>query len=255
MPKALAPLFLIALFAVSGCSSTPAEKNISSTDRARLYVEAANGALAEGDPTGALVLLKKAETENNEVPEIFHSRAIALYVKRDIKGAIESARRAVEIKPDYADANNTLGKLLIDAGDYNAAEKVLQSPASNVLYRESYKSNTSLGIIHYRRGNLAKATENLDKAIFDAPVAACMAYYYRGHVYLKKGEFKNAIRDYGLATRKVCANFADAHLALATAYERNKDYELARKKYLDIKMNFPNTKIADQAMDRLRYLP
>ena len=84
---------------------------------------------------------------------------------------------------------------------------------------------------------------------------SCVAYYYRGHLNLRENRFKEASRDYEHATQKFCAGFADAHFALGVAYLRNKQYDLARKKFLEIKQRYPNTEMADQAMDRLRYIP
>jgi TolA-binding protein len=82
-----------------------------------------------------------------------------------------------------------------------------------------------------------------------------VAFYYRGHVNLRKGLTKSAISDYSAATNKFCAKMPDAHMALARVYERDNDLEHARKKYLDITQNFPNTKFSQEAMERLKNLP
>jgi hypothetical protein len=53
----------------------------------------------------------------------------------------------------------------------------------------------------------------------------------------------------------MCGSFSDAHLALAMAYERSGQYELARKKYLEIQQIFGNTEVADRAIERLKDIP
>ena len=50
-------------------------------------------------------------------------------------------------------------------------------------------------------------------------------------------------------------HLAGAHLELGMAFERDKQFDAARKKYLDVAKLFPNTDLSKQAIDRLRYLP
>lgn len=238
-----------------GCATGSGSKSLSKTDKARLLIDAANGALSEGDPIGALQLLAKAEEQDNSLAEIHHSKALAFFAKREPSMALEEARRAVTINPNYTDANNTLGKLLLDSGRNNEAEKPLLLAVADPLYRESFKAHTNLAILYYRQEHHQKSIEHLNKAIQEAPDVACVAYYYRGHIFLRAGQFRQAELDYGKATKKMCAGFMEAHLALGITFERDKRYDQARKKFLDIQQNFPNSKIAEQAVERLRYLP
>lgn len=250
-------VLLCTLFALGiGCANTPhSKKSLSQTERARLIVEAANGALVEGDPTGALQHLAKAEEEDPELPELYHSKALAYFAKKDSQTALKAVKKALELKPEYTDANNTMGKLLMDGGYYGEAEKYFLKAAKDPLYREAYKVHTHLGILYYRRGEDSKSLIHLNKAVEEAPLQACIAYYYKGHVSLRSGKFQEALKEYDRATQKFCAQFAEGHLALGMLYERNKEYDRARKKFLDIKQRFPDTKVAEQAMDRLKFLP
>ena len=145
--------------------------------------------------------------------------------------------------------------MLLDSGNYHDAEAPLLKAASDPSYADAYKPHSNLGILFYRRGQFVPAQKYLNQAVAEAPARACIAHYYLGHIQLKQGKFSEATRSYDRATQNFCTNFADAHLALGIAYERNKQYDLARKKFLDIKINFPNSQIAEQAMDRLTYLP
>ena len=99
------------------------------------------------------------------------------------------------------------------------------------------------------------AETDLNHAIQDAPTQACIAYYYRGNIRLKKSQMNEAISDYAQATKKLCARFEEAHLALGLAYQQNQQYDLARKTFLEIEKRYPNTQIAERAIDQLRYLP
>lgn len=246
---------LILVSATLTACATTATKSLTAEEKASLYINAANGALADGQPTTALQDLIEAEKVAPKMPDIYHMRALVYAAKGEPAQAILAAKKAVELNPKYSAANTTLGKLLMDNGRSEEAVKYLKAASADDLYPESFKPLTSLGIIYYRKMDLTQASEYLDKAIATAPKGACLAYYYRGHIHLHQGEFRQAINDYNQATRRFCANFAEAHLALGIAYERDKQYDAARKKYLEIKDHFSTTSVAEQAINHLKYLP
>jgi type IV pilus assembly protein PilF len=256
----LASLTIGLTVGMAGCANSKnvresKKKEPSATETARMYIEIANGALLEGDATGALENLFRAEKIDSKLPELYHSEALAYYMKHDLPIAVEKARKAVELKPDYSDAENTLGKLLIDSGRTDEAIQYLVRASNDPVYHEAFKALTNLGIVYYRRDDYARADRYLTLAIEDAAASACVAFYYRGQIRVHDSRFREALSDYDNAGKKGCAGFADAHLAMGLVYERSRQYDLARKKYLEIESRFPNSKFADQAMNHLRSLP
>lgn len=249
----LVPLFLGLI--LQGCASDGKKGNLSRSDRARMLVGVANAALVENDPTGALQALAEAEILDPSLPELHHSYALAFFKKHDLQRALNHAKRSVELKPDYSEANNTFGRLLIENGKLIEAIPYLETAAKNPLSRESYKAWTNLGLVHYRLGDFASAQKMMDRAIEESPLNSCVAYYYRGEIKARGSQLKSAIEDYERATRKICASFGEAYLALGMAYEQSRQYNLARKTFLEVEKRFPNTKIAEQAIDRVRFLP
>jgi TolA-binding protein len=95
----------------------------------------------------------------------------------------------------------------------------------------------------------------LDHAVLDAPGRSCIAHYYLGHIRLKEARISDAIKEYDDSTKKLCVKFKDGMLALGLAYQKNKQYQSARKTFLEIQKRYPNTQLAEQAMDHLKYLP
>ena len=247
-------VFLAYSTLVLGCASAT-KKELSAADRARLLVDIANGAILEGDPTGALQNLARAEVEDPRLPELHHSRSLAFAARKEQQLAIASARKAVEIKPDYSEANNTLGKLLLDDGKWAEAETFLLKAAGDPLYREGYKPKTNLGILYYRRGELSRAELRLNEAIQLAPQLACVSRFYMGHIRSKQGRLKEAIQHYENSTRRQCSYFPDAHFAMGIAYELDRQYEQARKKYVEIQSRFPESAVASRAIQQLKGLP
>jgi Tfp pilus assembly protein PilF len=245
-----------ALVAVgTACGSLQQKKPPTDRERAGLYLNVGNAALGENDPTGALQSLFAAEKLDPTIPEIHHSKALAFFVKKDITSAIESARKAVQLDPKYSVAQNTLGKLLMDLGRNKEAIPALKVAANDPLNREAFKALTNLGILHYRTGEYTQSRTFFDRAVAAAPANACVAYYYRGHLALRRSDFKGAVSDYDSATRRFCGNFAEAHLALGVAYEQSKQFGQARRKFLDVQSRYPNTQVADSALDHLKNLP
>ncbi len=249
--------------ALSGCATSRSSDGstsysahpINDHQRADLLVSAAAGAIEEGDPTGALQILVDAEKQDAKIPRLHLVRATAYYVKHEVAPAIESVKRAIQLNPEYSEAHNTFGKILLDQGRFAEAEKELLIASKDSLSRDAFRTYTNLGMLYYREGKDAKSLASLDKAIIEGKNSACLAYYYRGHLKLKASQYPDAIRDYGMATKRNCGNFMDAHLALATAYERSRQFDMARKKYLEIRQSFPNTQVAEQAMNRLKDIP
>lgn len=251
---ALAVLGILVLSSTA-CSSAPSRPEISKTERARMLVEVANGALLEGDSTSALENLLKAEQQDPSLPELHHSKAIAFAMKEDLSTALAEAREAIRLHPKYSDANNTLGKLLMDAGRLDEAVGPLTTAAKDPLYRDAPRAFTNLGILYHRKQNTEKALYNLERAIALAPTSACIAYYWRGQIRLEQSRANEAIRDFEKASRGLCAGNGEAYLALGMAYEKTQQFDLARKKFLEIQERFPSTSLADQAVNHLRFLP
>jgi Tfp pilus assembly protein PilF len=244
-----------AALSVQGCASTPKKKEMPPRERAQRLVQVADGAVKENDPTGALQYLQEAESYETNLPELHHVRALALIQKHEYAAAISSVEKALRLMPDYAEASNTLGRLLMESGRHEEAIPHLQKAASNLVFRESYKADINLGILYYRQGKDALSRKHLDHAILLAPQQACVAYYYKGHLDLKANKMADAISNYEKSTLRFCGRFADAHLALGTALARDRQYERARKKLLDVYKIFPDTPVARQAMEQLRRLP
>lgn len=245
----------LALAFLAGACAETTKKSASPEDRARLLLDVAVAALQEGDAIDALERLFEAERLAPNVAEVHHCKALAYLAKRDSENALISARRAIEIAPNFSDALTTLGKILMDTGRLGEAATYLRKAVNDPIYRGAFKARTSLGIIAYRHADYENAQKHFDQAILEAPENACVARYYRGHLALQKGRYAKAIKDYKDATTKLCGRFSEAHFALGVALTRNREFDKARKKFVEITQLYPDTPIADKAKERLRYLP
>lgn len=249
-------IFSLALtsYGLSGCTSAP-KSNLSAKEKSLMLIQVAAGAINEGDPTGALTVLFEAEELGNHSPELHHLKSLAFFFKKDLVTALKEARIAVKLNPNFAEANNTLGKLLLDLGNYSEAEKYLKNAAENPLYRDAYRAQTNLGMLHYKKGEFATAEKFFNDAIDSNPTLACVSYYYRGQIKINDAKFESALRDFDRATEKYCGSFEEAHFAIGMAYSKSKQFAKARKKFVEIRTLFPDTPTAEKAMEQLRFLP
>lgn len=206
----------------------------------------------EGDPIGALQFLARAEALDSKYAPIYHAKALAYSYRKDFVSALREMKTSVDLDPENPFALNTYGKFLLDAGRVDEAEAPLRKAADNPTFRESFKANTNLGILYYRKGDFDRADARFQKAINDNPTNSCIAYYYQGHLLARKSQIEEASKLYERATLKQCAAFSDAHLAMGLMAERLGKTEEARKKYLEIRQNFPDSKAGEAAMDRLK---
>jgi len=227
----------------------------SRSQQASQWVGVAATALEEGDVSGALQALQTAEELNANDPQIHHVRALAFLKRNDLPTALQSARLSFSLAPSDSTIRTTLGKLLMDAGKNDEAEKTLLPAAKDTLYRDSYRARTNLAIIYQRRGEMTLAREQLDRAVNEAPTQACHAYFLRSQIELKAGRIRQALKDLGNATSRICASFAEAHLAVGVALTRDRQFDRARSKFLEVSQRFKGTEFADKALENLRYLP
>ena len=209
----------------------------------------------EGDPIGALQFLARAEELDSKYAPVYHAKALAYAYRKDFPSALREMKKSVELDPENPYALNTYGKFLLDANRLEEAEPFLIKAGDNPVFRESYKANTNLGILYYRKNDIEHADQRFQKSINDDPINSCIAYYYRGHLAVRKGQIPEAAKLYERASQKQCAAFADAHLAVGMMSERQGKLEEARKKYLEIRQNFPDTKASEAAMERLKKIP
>ena len=134
-------------------------------------------------------------------------------------------------------------------------KEIIKEAAQDLTYREAYLAKTNLGYLYYKKLKHTDAEYWYSKAIFEAGDNACMAYFYRGQLNFEKNLFEKANADFNRASRKNCAQFSDAHLAMGKTFLRMKKYDQARAKLIEVQQLFPTSDAAMKANDYLREIP
>lgn len=137
--------------------------------------------------------------------------------------AIDSYRRAVELKPDYAEAHNNLGNALREAGDAAAA---MESCATAITLRPGYaEAYNNLGNALKDLAQLKAAALSYGKAI-DARPDFAEAHHNLGNVLREQGHLDAAIECYR-ASIEAAPALAVAHNSLGLAFSERSEYRAA----------------------------
>ncbi len=129
------------------------------------------------------------------------------------------ARRALDTKPDFREARNTLGVVLIHAKRYRDAIAVLKPLTEDMLYVTPEIAWGNLGWAYLESGALERAIDALRRSVAAQP-NFCVGNFRLGVAYEKKGELEQAVRalDAALGTDQPrCKGLQDAYLARGRA--------------------------------------
>lgn len=134
-----------------------------------------------------------------------------------LKEAEKHARVALEVRPDFREARNTLGVVLIHARRPGEAIAVLKPLSEDILYQTPEKAWGNLGWAYLESRDLDRAVDALLRSIAAQPLF-CVGTYRLGLAYEQKGEPQKAVDALTRALETEapeCAGLQDAYLARA----------------------------------------
>jgi Tfp pilus assembly protein PilF len=235
----LGSLFLAAIMlGAPGCATA---RGPSSPDADRQsdaeYDVARDLFLGHRDPRGALAHVQKSVALNDQNADAYHLEAL-IYLYLCSASALDcrlaeaeaAARRAVALKSDFLEAENTLGVVLIQQKKYDEAIAVLQPLAGNILYQTPWDAWGNLGLAYLEKGKVNDAIEALRRSITAEP-RFCVGNFRLGLAYEKKGDLSAAREAFSRALetdRPECQQLQDAFEARARVYSKSKNCDLAR---------------------------
>jgi len=186
------------------------------------------------------------ETLKIEPDSIYLNKKMLILLQRlkEIKGAIEYARKCIELDPDdievrilSAETHSLAGDMESAIGDY---EKVLK------LDPEYRKVRMILTTILIRTRQFRAALEQLNTLIQQDPDSV-IANYYRGRIHLELDNFQEAEKDY-LRTLELNKSMEPALFDLASQYQLQKRYEEAAEIYERLLGFYPDNMVAKERL-------
>jgi len=234
-------VLLVAGLTSSAIACSRAGKGASSPDAERQseaeYDVSRDLFIRTRDPRGALEHAQKAIELNDQNAEAHHFIAL-IYLnfcavsppECHLPEAERAVRRAIEAKPDFREAKNTLGVVLIQAKKYDEAIAVLEPLANDILYQTPWVAWGNLGQAQLEKGRPDQAIAALRRSIAAEP-RFCVGNFRLGLAFEKKGDLAAAREAFSRAVetnRPECQSLQDAFEARARVYSKSKNCDLAR---------------------------
>ena len=181
----------------------------------------------EGNILEAVKYYKYSINRGFNDPNVFSNYGVILRNNGKYKEAEFLQRKAIELKPDFAEAYSNLGNILKDIGKFKEAE--LSTRKAIELNSDFAKAHSNLGNILKDLGKLKEAEFTARKAIELDPDYA-ESYLNLGNILRDRGKLKEA----ELSTRKAIKlnpNYALAHSNLGVILKELGNYEEAKVCY------------------------
>lgn len=212
-----------------------------------------------------LVLLsshdEKARKEAEEIlekerkkcdPEIYNLLGLAYMGKREFDKAEEAFKNALRIKPDYSEAYNNLGSLMVLLQKYDEAISYFKKALENPNYVNSYIPKTNLGWVYYIKGEKELAINTLLEAYRENPRYP-KALSYIGNIFFNENELEKA-KFYYTQALKIDKYSGEARFYLGEIAFKEGNTELAKELWKSIILLNPDSEWAKKASERLYFL-
>lgn len=112
-----------------------------------------------------------------------------------LKDAEQKARTALKLKPDFRDARNTLGVVLVHEQRYADAIEVLTPLTTDILYRTPENAWGNIGWAYLEKGAFPEALQALKRSVAAQP-NFCVGYYRLGLTEERMGRVNEAVESY-----------------------------------------------------------
>ena len=230
-----------------GCSSF----QTSDSEMANLYLKMGTSQLQEGAYPQALTSLLKAESLDSSNPVIQNNLALVYLVRERYELAEKHLRNALRLRPEYSDARNNLGRVLVEMGRDQEAIKELTIVTNDLAYENPEKPLTNIGIAYFDLKHFDEARNYFNKAL-SIQRENCTAQSYLGRSLFELNLYDRASEALDRAVgfcQKV--QFDEPHYYSALSYLKSGDKDRAEARLQEIIRLYPNGKYVDRAKSAL----
>ncbi len=243
-------ILLLVLGLMWGCATS----NSDSARRAALHLQLGTAHLNSGNFPAAMAELLKAEKLDSSNPIIQNNLGFAFYVRNKFKEAEEHFAKAVRSKPEYTEARNNLGRVLIDLERYDEAIRELNISVNDLTYSAPEKSLSNLGLAYLKKNDYAHAQENFIKAL-QIQDKACTTITYYGQSLFGQKKYAAAAETFDRAISSCKKeNFDEPYYFSGLSYMRASKREQAVARLEELMQLFPESSYHAKAQTLLEIL-
>lgn len=244
-------VFVMMLFFI-GCSALKKDDE----KIARLHLEIGVAHLNEGNYPRGLKELIKANSLDPDNPVILNYLALGYFVREKYYESEKWLLRAIELKPEYMEARNNLGRVYVEMGKYDQAIKQLTMVLSDLTYSTPGKAQFNLATAYFRKGDYIQSRDTV-QLVWKTNKFHCPSFILYGKtLYELKNysESKTAFEKALLKCNQVGKKRPEIHYYSAMA-----DYKLGRKQeslkqMQDIIKLYPDSSYAKRASVMLKVI-
>ncbi|GIL17110.1 MAG: lipoprotein [Oligoflexia bacterium] len=240
--------FLLTSAFLTGCGTFGSEDK----EAAEMHLRIGTAQLQEGAYPQALASLLKAEELDGDNPVIENNLALAYFVRDRFELAEKHVARALTLKPDYSDARNNYGRILIERGRPQDAITELKKVIADLTYQFPEKPLINTGIAYFKLKQYDQARIHFQKAL-DIQRDNCLAHSYYGRSLYEQKKLDRATealdRAVGFCQR---GQFDEPHFFSAMAYLEAGDKVQAEARFEDIIKLYPRGKYTEKARSILK---
>jgi len=233
----------------AGCANLPQSEDPLARFSESQLIDLGEKYLAAGDTGQALRYLVSVEQRSPNDPVIHYDLGLAYHARALPDKAEEHFLKAIELKPDYAEAQNAVGVLYAQQGRLDQALRYFEQALENPFYRTPQYIYYNMGRIYEQQHDLEKALGYYRRAV-RIRANYTPALYQSGKVLEAMKRNDEALQAYTETVHYnpdlVDAQFDYGRLCLA-AGRRNEAVD-AFQRVIDLA---PRTKLAEEAA---RYL-
>ncbi len=217
--------------------------------QAELHLQIGTGHLMKAHYPDAIRELRVAESLEPDNPITHNNLAIALYARKQFASSEEHLRKALDLKSDYTEARNNLGRLLIDTKRYDEAIQELKLVTQDLTYSQPERAYDNLALAYLQTRNFKLAKKNAQAAI-NLNRADCVAKGLMGQILFQQKQYVAAAAHLDSAI-ELCKNLDEAHYFGALSYLQIGQKEKARARMKELISLYPESHFSDLARAEL----
>lgn len=217
-----------------------------------MHLQIGSGHLQQGHYPEAIRELRAAEELNPDDPIIHNHMAIALYARRKFVDSESHFLKAIELKADYTEARNNLGRLQIDMGKFEDAISNLKLVTQDLTYTQPERAYANLALAYLRMKSYKLAEKTAVYAI-NLNRTDCVAKGLLGQVFYYQKLYAKAAASLDSAV-ELCQNLDEAHYFGALSYLQMGQREKARARMKELINLYPESRFSDLARTELAKL-
>ncbi len=233
-------------FLLSSCTSM-SEKKAESKQEGALHFQIGVNYLVKGNIEMAYFELGKAARLMPKDPDVHFALGTVHAARKDYSRALEEYKLTIRLDPEYADAYNNIGFVYFKLEQWDKAIEYCRKALNQISYQTPEKALTIIGDSYYRKGDNAKAIENLKRALGINPDEPRPANTL-AMIYLEAGNL-GAAKDILTELIGRHPNYPGAHLNLGIAYYKERDFRAAKKEF-EIVLNLAEKNSEDSQLAR-----